>query len=226
MSFCYSEYHAHVSDSLHIWCGRDVHMIDCIHNMKKKKSTPVCWNMILYQWYPMANIINTHLREFTTKYVNFICICMCKAWRLEICGVWLLIWFICSNSSEWFVYKWIWFVTANIALDMIVENIFNRTYILNDMDRRAVHCSWLIAHSLKMIYILVVFNVALTQESDLRIDRRQVVFLCRMHDTPGSLEPNLQQTECPLTSRHPKHCSVILSHMLRHTSFVCFLRCS
>ena len=35
-----------------------------------------------------------------------------------------------------------------------------------------------------------------------RIERRQVVFFCWMQDSnPGSLEPNLHQTECPLTNR-------------------------
>ena len=43
---------------------------------------------------------------------------------------------------------------------------------------------------------------ALSQTSDFRIERRQVVFLCWMQNSnPGSLEPNLQQPECPLTNR-------------------------
>ena len=44
---------------------------------------------------------------------------------------------------------------------------------------------------------------ALAQASDIRIERRQVVFLCWMQDSnpSGSQTPNRQQTECPLTNR-------------------------
>ena len=53
------------------------------------------------------------------------------------------------------------------------------------------------------IYIFVVVNFdAMAQASDIQIERRQVVFLCRMQDlNPGSQTPNLQQTECSLTNR-------------------------
>ena len=53
------------------------------------------------------------------------------------------------------------------------------------------------------IYIFVVVNFdALAQASDIQIERRQVVFLCRMQDcNPGSQTPNHQQTECSLTNR-------------------------
>ena len=42
---------------------------------------------------------------------------------------------------------------------------------------------------------------ALAQASDIRIERRQVVFLCWEQDSnpSGSQTPNRQQTECPLT---------------------------
>ena len=54
-----------------------------------------------------------------------------------------------------------------------------------------------------VIYIFVVVNFdALTQASDLQIERRQVVFLCWMQDlNPGPQTPNRQQTECSLTKR-------------------------
>ena len=44
---------------------------------------------------------------------------------------------------------------------------------------------------------------ALAQANDIRIERRQVVFLCWMQDSnpSGSQTPNRQQTECPLTNR-------------------------
>ena len=53
------------------------------------------------------------------------------------------------------------------------------------------------------IYIFVVVNFdALAQASDIQIERRQVVFLCRMQDlNPWSQTPNRQQTECSLTNR-------------------------
>ena len=62
---------------------------------------------------------------------------------------------------------------------------------------------WL-SHLALAIYIFVVINFdALAQASDFRIERRQVVFLCWMQDSnPGSLEPNLQHTECLMTNRH------------------------
>ena len=53
-------------------------------------------------------------------------------------------------------------------------------------------------------YMFVVVNFdALAQASDIRIARRQVVFLCWRQDSnpSGSQTPNRQQTECPLTNR-------------------------
>ena len=62
--------------------------------------------------------------------------------------------------------------------------------------------SWL-SHLPLAIYIFVVVNFdALAQASDIQIDRRLIVFLCRMQDwNPGSQTPNRQQTECSLTNR-------------------------
>ena len=53
------------------------------------------------------------------------------------------------------------------------------------------------------IYIFVVVNFdALAQASDIRIERRQVVFLCwRQDSNPRSQIPIHQQTECLLTNR-------------------------
>ena len=54
------------------------------------------------------------------------------------------------------------------------------------------------------LYTFVVANFdALTQASDIRIKRRQVVFLCWEQDSnpSGSQTPYRQQTECPLTNR-------------------------
>ena len=74
-----------------------------------------------------------------------------------------------------------------------------------------IHASKLIIHSSTFItrylttsYMFVVVNFdALAQASDIRIERRQVVFLCWRQDSnpSGSQTPNRQQTECPLTNR-------------------------
>ena len=62
--------------------------------------------------------------------------------------------------------------------------------------------SWL-SHLALAIYIFVVVNFdALAQASDIRIERRQVVFLCWMQDSnTRSQTPSRQQTECLLTNR-------------------------
>ena len=62
--------------------------------------------------------------------------------------------------------------------------------------------SWL-SHLALAIYMFVVVNFdALAQASDIRIERRQVVFLCWMQDSnPRSQTPIRQQTECLLTNR-------------------------
>ena len=60
------------------------------------------------------------------------------------------------------------------------------------------------SHLALAIYMFVVVNFdTLAQASDIRIERRQAVFLCWMQDSnpSGSQTPNRQQTECPLTNR-------------------------
>ena len=52
-----------------------------------------------------------------------------------------------------------------------------------------------------IMFVVVNFD-ALAQASDIRIERRQVVFLCWMQDSnPRSQTPIRQQTECLLTNR-------------------------
>ena len=67
------------------------------------------------------------------------------------------------------------------------------------LDPRAVWHS----HLALAIYMFVVNFDALAQASDIRIEWRQVVFLCWRQDSnpSGSQTPNRQQTECPLTNR-------------------------
>ena len=62
--------------------------------------------------------------------------------------------------------------------------------------------SWL-SHLALPIYMFVVVNFdALAQASDIRIERRQVVFRCWMQDSnPRSQTHIRQQTECLLTNR-------------------------
>ena len=62
--------------------------------------------------------------------------------------------------------------------------------------------NWL-SHLALAIYMFVVVNFdALAQPSDIRIERRQVVFLCwRQDSNPRSQIPIHQQTECLLTNR-------------------------
>ena len=51
-----------------------------------------------------------------------------------------------------------------------------------------------------------------------RIERKPVVFLCWMQDSnPGFLEPNVQQTECPLTN-HIKLSRIKLKNLLKDPS--------
>ena len=63
--------------------------------------------------------------------------------------------------------------------------------------------SWL-SHLALAIYMFVVVNFdALAQASDIRIERRQVVFLCWMQNSnPRSQTPIRQQTECIYTCLH------------------------
>ena len=61
--------------------------------------------------------------------------------------------------------------------------------------------SWL-SHLALAIYICVAVFDAPAQASDIKIGRRQVVFLCWMQDLNlGPQTPNRQQTECSLTNR-------------------------
>ena len=60
------------------------------------------------------------------------------------------------------------------------------------------------SHLAQAIYMFVVFNFDdLAQASDIRIESRQVVFLCWEQDSNPSRSqtPNRQQTECLLTNR-------------------------
>ena len=87
---------------------------------------------------------------------------------------------------------------------------------LSPLDPTAVWHS----HLALAIYMFVVVNFdALAQASDIRIERRQVVFFCWRQDSnpSGSQTPNRQQTECPSVGP-PVHPSVrIYVYIYIHT---------
>ena len=84
---------------------------------------------------------------------------------------------------------------------------------------------WL-SHLALAIYMFVDINFdALAQASDIRIERRQVVFLCWEQDLnpSGSQTPNRQQTECPLTNRLSYRGSSIRTWLWRYTCLLTLL---
>ena len=84
----------------------------------------------------------------------------------------------------------------------IILNSTARPYDQQAFSPLDLTASWL-SHLALAIYMFVVVNFdALAQASDIRIERRQVVFLCWMQDSnPSSQTPIRQQTECLLTNR-------------------------
>ena len=75
----------------------------------------------------------------------------------------------------------------------ISRNLLIQHYIIRSSINLKTHAT---------LFVVVNFD-ALAQASDIRIERRQVVFLFWMQDSnpSGSQTPNRQQTECPLTNR-------------------------
>ena len=86
-------------------------------------------------------------------------------------------------------------------------------------------------HTYTHTYMFVVVNFdALAQASDIRIERRQVVFLCWMQDSnPRSQTPIRQQTECLLTNRlsyrgSTHACMHACMHTCMHTCIHTYIR--
>ena len=81
------------------------------------------------------------------------------------------------------------------------------TMLRQNILHQIIHMDWAAGlrfnHVTMPFYMFVVVNFdALAQASDIRIERRQVVFLCWMQDSnPRSQTPIRQQTECLLTNR-------------------------
>ena len=103
----------------------------------------------------------------------------------------------CQISMEWLDFCAIWL--------QYHDNQHQDTGMIQSIVNICLCYGWH-SHLALAIYMFVVVVVnfdALAQASDLGIEREQVVFLCWIEDPyPGSLEPNLQQTECPLTYKN------------------------
>ena len=120
----------------------------------------------------------------------------------------------CSLYSCWIKTAWVWvsnwhgyestfliITKSNVLPQPSYMHTYIRTYIHTAFIHAYVHTH---IHTHIHTYMFVVVNFdALAQASDIRIERRQVVFLCWMQDSnpSGSQTPNRQQTECPLTNR-------------------------
>ena len=103
-----------------------------------------------------------------------------------------------SNPQPWFMQvTHLWGMQPshnNVCLGGILSSVLQL-----GMVHRAIHINMVCV--CVYIYIYAVNYDALAQASNFQIERRQLVFLFWMHDSnPGHLEPNLQQTECLLTS--------------------------
>ena len=112
------------------------------------------------------------------------------------CRIWTRV-FGTESPADWMpVYKPTELSRIKLKLELNSPSLWSA-----NIHHTRPHCHWL-SHLVLAIYIFVVLNfVALEQASDFQIERRQVVFLCNAAFEPDSLEPNLQQTECPPTNR-------------------------
>ena len=102
-----------------------------------------------------------------------------------------------STPQPFGIRTWLWRYTC---LLLLISMPWHRQAIF---ESKGDKLSFFI-HTYIHTYMFVVVNFdALPQASDIRIERRQVVFLCRMQDSnpSGSQTPTRQQTECPLTNR-------------------------
>ena len=112
-------------------------------------------------------------------------------------------------SSLDFTADWI----SHLALAIYMFVVFNFDALAHTSIHACMHASYIhtLIHTYSTYvrtyvhtYTFIVVNFdALAQASDIRIERRQVVFLCWRQDSnpSGSQTPNRQQTECPLTNR-------------------------
>ena len=103
-----------------------------------------------------------------------------------------------KSNPTWFVQTWhSWnFIWSNNRCSL--PQLVTETVRPTKKERKNTYI-----HTYIHTYMFVVVNFdALAQASDIRIERRQVIFLCWMQDSnPRSQTPIRQQTECPLTNR-------------------------
>ena len=132
------------------------------------------------------------------SFFNLICLISMLVYFILMCGrTWRK-----ANSSKKFLnisYDLWWYEVIVIPRTHSYSTTNTYTYI-----HTYIHtCMHACIHTYIHTYMFVVVNFdVLAQASDFRIERRQVVFLWMQDSNPeGSLEPNLQQTECPLTNR-------------------------
>ena len=125
--------------------------------------------------------------------VNFDALAQPRDIRIEMRQVVFLCWMQDSNPSY-----------IHTCLFMLISMLWNRQAIFESKGDRWPPLLNAGFEPIIHIYMFVVVNFDdLPQASDIRIERRQVVFLCWMQDSnpSGSQTPNRQQTECLLTNR-------------------------
>ena len=138
--------------------------------------------------------------------VNFDALAQASDIRTERRQVAFLCWMQDSNPKVSDTYSPANWMPADKSTELsrIKQNLIStaRPYDQQAFSPLDLTANWL-SHLALAIYMFVVVNFdALAQASDIRIERRQVVFLCWMQDSnPRSQTPIRQQTECLLTNR-------------------------
>ena len=168
----------------------------------------LCWKQDLNPGPQTPIRQHTYIHTYMFVVVNFDALAQASDIRIERRQVVILCWKQDSNlevSRHLIASR----LNAHSQTDWAIEDQaknFNSTarpydeWAFSPLDFTAI---WL-SHLALALYMFVVVNFdALAQASDIRIERRQVAFLCWKQDSnPGSLKaPNRQQTGCPLTNR-------------------------
>ena len=85
------------------------------------------------------------------------------------------------------------------SIHIYIHKYIHTTYVRAHARTHAHACMHAYIHT--YMFVVVNFDV-LAQASDIRIERRHIVFLCWMQDSnlSGPQTPNRQQAECPLTN--------------------------
>ena len=154
--------------------------------------------------------IHTYIHSYIHTYmfvgVNFEALAQASDIRIERRQVVFLCWMQDSNprsqtlirqQTECLLKNWLIYRGSSLNLNSTARPYNQQAFSPLDLT-----ASWL-SYPALAIYMLVVVNfVALAQASDIRIERRQVAFLCWMQDSnPSSQTPIRQHTEYLLTNR-------------------------